>query len=91
MNVNNNKRGNMGKRAKAAWIWVTNRLDKWIKVKTIKVGNIEGDMKPLGYGLMAIAFAMVFNAGANIYIAGKGVPIHQNVEINIIKKEEPKS
>lgn len=88
MNVNNNKRGSM----KKAINWLTNRLDKWFKFKELKLVNIEaGDMKPLGYGLMALAFAIVVNAGANIYAVHEGKEIHQNFEVTIIKKEEPKS
>ena len=88
MNVNNNKRGNM----KKAINWFTNRLDKWFKFKTVKLFNFEAeDMKVVGYGLMALAFAIIVNAGANVYIASEGVNIDQRFEVNIIKKEEAKS
>lgn len=87
MNVNNNKRGKM----KRAINWLTNRLDKWIKIKDFKLINVEaGDMKAVGYGMMAIAFAWIIHSGVTAYAVHEGVDIHQNVEINIIKKEEPK-
>lgn len=87
MNVNNNKRGSM----KKAINWATNRLDKWFKFKEVKLFNVEvGDMKIVGYGLMMIAFAWIIHSGVTAYAVNKGVDIHQNVEINIIKKEEPK-
>lgn len=87
MNVNNNKRGSM----KKVRNWITNRLDKWIKIKEVKLFNFEAeDMKVVGYGLMALAFAIVVNAGANIYAVKEGKDIHQNFEVNIIKQEEPK-
>lgn len=88
MNVNNNKRGSM----KKVINWVTNRLDKWFKFKDLKLINIEvGEMKWFGYGMIAMAFAITVNAGANIYAVHEGKEIHQNFEVNIIKKEEPKS
>jgi hypothetical protein len=88
MNVNNNKRGSM----KKALNWVTNRLDKWIKIKDFKLINVEaGDMSKVGYGMMAIAFAWIIHSGVTAYAVNKGVDIHQDVEINIIKKEAPKS
>jgi hypothetical protein len=86
MNVNNNKRGCMKKIVN----WVTNRLDKWFKFKTVNLFTVEaGDMKIVGYGLMAMAFAMIVNAGANIYAVHEGKDIVQTFEVNIIK-EEPK-
>lgn len=87
MNVNNNKRGGM----KKALNWVTNRLDKWFKFKDLKLINVEvGEMKWFGYGMIALAFAWVVHSGVTAYAVHEGKEIHQHVEINIIKKEEPK-
>jgi len=87
MNVNNNKRGKM----KKVMNWITNRIDKCWKIKDFKLVNIEaGDMKVVGYGMMAIAFAWIIHSGVTAYAVKNGVEIHQNVEINIIKKEEAK-
>lgn len=86
MNVNN-KRGNM----KKAINWVTNRLDKWFKFKDLKLINVEvGEMKWFGYGMIALAFAWVIDSGVTAYTVHEGKEIYKHVEINIIKKEEPK-
>lgn len=84
MNVNK-KKGNMKKIGN----WITNRLDKWFKFKEMKLLNVEiGDMKWVGCGLIVIGLGLLANAGSNTYLANKGVNVHQNVEINIIKRAD---
>ena len=88
MNAINNKKGT---RMKKVVNWFTNRLDKWFKFKTVKLFNFEAeDMKVVGYGLIALAFAIVINAGVNAYAVHEGKTINQTFEVNIIKKEEAK-
>lgn len=87
MNVNNNKRVLM----KKAGNWITNRLDKWIKIKEVRMFNFEtADMKYMAAAITLMAVAWMVHSGVTAYAVSKGVDIHQNVEINIIKKEEPK-
>ncbi|MNO25613.1 hypothetical protein D3C76_154550 [compost metagenome] len=89
MNVNNNKRGSM---VKAIKNWITNRIDKCIKIKEIRMFNFEtADMKYMAAAIALVAVAWMVHSGVTAYAVSKGVEIHQNVEINIIKKEEPKA
>ncbi|MOA05562.1 hypothetical protein D3C78_1251650 [compost metagenome] len=61
------------------------------KFKTVKLFNIEAeDMKIVGYGLMALAFAIVVLATSNAYVASKGVNINNNFEVNIVKEADKK-
>ncbi|MCY1331294.1 hypothetical protein D9M68_19560 [compost metagenome] len=74
--------------------WINNKLNKLLKsVKNVTVNLFslgEVDMKYFYYACLAIAFAITVNAGANMYAVYKGVSIHQDVTISVVKMEDKK-